>query len=175
MSAFRYGRQPTREEVYLYDRRDPNAARGRSSLWLVRTNSRHMLVRAQLTGPELDVKFDVATPNGDVPFEGHDLLMARDWAPLDENRPAERLRLVQGCELRVDGVVQPAYVAVKGPDTAWSHYGWTYVRVRGALQICGTMWLHGKDVEGTLDYLAECVETGARAEFGVDLKAEAVR
>lgn len=85
------------------------------------------------------------------------------------------MQIVQGCEIRVDGVAQPAYVAVKRPENAWNHYGWAYVRINGGLQICGTMWLHSKDVDGTLDYLAQCVMDGASEQFGVTLRVEAVR
>ena len=175
MSRFEFSGQPDREEVYLYDRHDANSPRNRSSHWLVRTNSRLVLVRAYLTGPDLRVAFEVDTPKGAVPFEGDDLRMARDWAPLDDYAPKQRAEIVRRT-IKVNGEPCEAYVAIrKNSADEWRHYGWAYVAIDGALQICGTMWQWRFDVEKTLDKLAECIVEGAKNEFGVTLTAEVVR
>jgi len=174
-SRFEFGGQPDREEVYLYDRHDANSPRNRASHWLVRTNSRLVLVRAYLAGPDLQVAFEVDTPTGAVPFAGDDLRMARDWAPLDDYAPKQRAEIVRRT-IKVNGEPCEAYVAIRKNDAdEWRHYGWAYVPVDGALQICGTMWQWRFNVEKTLDKLAECIVEGAKNEFGVTLTAEVVR
>lgn len=175
MNRFEFGAQPNREEIYLYDRYDANSPRNRASHWLVRTNSRLLLVRAYLVGPDLKVAFEVDTPTGAVPFAGDDLHMARDWAPLDDYAPKQRAEIVRRT-IKVNGEPCEAYVAIR-KDVAhqWKHYGWAYVPLAGALQICGTMWQHRFDVEKTLDKLAECIVEGAEDQFNITVTAEVVR
>lgn len=162
--------------MYLYDRYDPSAARGRASYWLVGTNSRLLLVKASLVGPELDVHFEVTTPGGAVPFADEDLLIARRWAPISDREVIERIPIKASTrQITIDGVVCPTFYASYPLDERRLNvHAWAYVRNNGALEICSSAWVWVLEPEEALERLKDAVQHHVTHTCGRDGKVSLV-